>query len=57
VGLYSKKIAEVIEKDKSVVYWELKRSANLKSAYSFEYAQSMAELCKERMKKALRNNK
>ena len=44
-------IVQAIGKDKSVVYRELKRNANLKEKYSFEYAQDMAELRKERMKK------
>jgi IS30 family transposase len=44
-------IAEAIGKDKSVVSRELKRNANSKGKYSFEYAQSMAEVRKERMKK------
>jgi transposase, IS30 family len=44
-------IARTIGKDKSVVSRELKRNANLKGKYSFEYAQDMAELRKERMKK------
>jgi IS30 family transposase len=50
-GCSQKMIAGAIGKDKSVVCRELKRNANLKGAYSFEYAQDMAELCKERMKK------
>lgn len=44
-------IARAIGKDKSVVSRELKRNANLKGKYSFEYAQDMAELRKERLKK------
>ncbi|MDR3272828.1 MAG: hypothetical protein LBT29_05060 [Flavobacteriaceae bacterium] len=44
-------IAEAIGKDKSVVSRELKRNANNSGKYSFEYAQDMAELRKERMKK------
>ena len=44
-------IAKTISKDKSVVSRELKRNANLKGKYSFSYAQDMAELRKERMKK------
>ena len=46
-----KKIAETIGKDKSVVSRELKRNINAKGRYSFEYAQDMAKLRKERMKK------
>jgi IS30 family transposase len=45
-----KKIAEIIGKDKSVISRELKRNANNKGKYSFEYAQDMANLRKERMK-------
>jgi IS30 family transposase len=52
-------IAQAIDKDKSVVSRErcsepvelLKRNANTKGKYSFGYAQDMAELRKERMKK------
>ena len=50
-GCTQKKIAETIGKDKSVVCRELKRIANPKGKYSFEYAQDMANLRKERMKK------
>jgi IS30 family transposase len=50
-GCVKKMIAAAIGKDKSVVCRELKRNANLKGAYSFEYVQDMAELRKERMKK------
>ena len=46
-----KKIAEAIGKDKSVISRELKRNANHKGKYSFEYAQCMAEIRKERLKK------
>jgi IS30 family transposase len=46
-----KQIAETIGKDKSVVSRELKRNANSKGKYSFVYAQDMANLRKERMKK------
>ena len=49
-GCTQKMIAEAINKNKSVVSRELKRNANLKGKYSFEYAQDMAELRKERMK-------
>jgi len=49
-GCTQKMIAEAIDKNKSVVSRELKRNANLKGKYSFEYAQDMAELRKERMK-------
>lgn len=44
-------IAQAIGKNKSVVSRELKRNANLKGRYSFEYAQDMADIRKERMKK------
>ena len=50
-GCSQKQIAETIGKDKSVVSRELKRNANSKGKYSFEYAQDMANLRKERMKK------
>ena len=50
-GCTQKLIAEAIGKDKSVVSRELKRNANPKGKYSFEYAQDMASLRKERMKK------
>jgi IS30 family transposase len=49
-GCTQKQIAEAIGKDKSVISRELKRNANLKGKYSFEYAQDMACLRKERMK-------
>jgi IS30 family transposase len=44
-------IAETIGKDKSVVSRELKRNRNEKGKYFFEYAQDMADMRKERMKK------
>jgi len=50
-GCTPKKIAETIGKDKSVVSRELKRNANAKGKYTFEYAQDMAQIRKERMKK------
>ena len=50
-GCSQKQIAEAIGKDKSVVSREIKRNANPKGKYSFEYAQDMACLRKERMKK------
>jgi len=50
-GCTQKQIAEAIGKDKSVVSRELKRNANNKGKYSFEYAQDMACLRKRRMKK------
>ena len=50
-GCAQKKIAEAIGKDKSVVSRELKRNANHKGKYSFEYAQCMADIRKERLKK------
>ena len=49
-GCTQKIIAQAIGKDKSVVSRELKRNANLKGKYSFEYAQDMAQMRKERMK-------
>ena len=49
-GCTQKTIAAAICKDKSVVSRELKRNANLKGKYSFEYAQDMANMRKERMK-------
>jgi IS30 family transposase len=45
-----KMIAEAIEKHKSVISRELKRNANSKGKYSFQYAQDLANLRKERMK-------
>jgi IS30 family transposase len=50
-GCTQKMIADAIGKDKSVISRELKRNANNKGSYSFGYAQNMAELRKERMKK------
>jgi IS30 family transposase len=50
-GCTQKMIAQTINKNKSVVCRELKRNSNLKGKYSFEYAQDMAEVRKERMKK------
>jgi IS30 family transposase len=50
-GCTQKMIADAIGKDKSVASRELKRNANDKGRYSFGYAQDMAELRKERMKK------
>ena len=50
-GCSQKLIAQAIGKDKSVISRELKRNSNLKGRYSFGYAQDMAELRKERMKK------
>ena len=50
-GCSQKLIAQAVGKDKSVVSRELKRNSNLKGRYSFGYAQDMAELRKERMKK------
>jgi IS30 family transposase len=50
-GSTQKMIAEAIDKDKSVISRELKRNANHKGKYSFEYANDMAMLRKERMKK------
>jgi len=50
-GCTQKKIADTIGKDKSVVSRELKRNANSKGKYSFDYAQDAANMRKERMKK------
>jgi len=50
-GCTQKMIAQAIGKDKSVISRELKRNAHPKGKYSFEYAQDMASLRKERMKK------
>jgi len=50
-GCTQEQIAKAIGKDKSVISRELKRNANNKGKYSFEYAQDMAMLRKERMKK------
>ncbi|MDR1666299.1 MAG: helix-turn-helix domain-containing protein, partial [Bacteroidales bacterium] len=50
-GCTKKMIADAIGKDKSVISRELKRNANNKGCYCFGYAQDMAELRKERMKK------
>ncbi|MDR1171424.1 MAG: IS30 family transposase [Bacteroidales bacterium] len=50
-GCSQKKIAQTIEKNKSVVSRELKRNANPIGKYTFGYAQDMTELRKERMKK------
>jgi IS30 family transposase len=50
-GCTQKQIAEAIGKDKSVISRELKRNTNSKGRYCFEYAQDMANLRKERMKK------
>jgi len=47
-GCAQKKIAETIGKDKSVVSREVKRNANAKGKYTFEYAQDMAQMRKER---------
>ena len=46
-----KEIAETIGKDKSVISRELKRNAKDNGKYSFEYAQDMAHLRKQRMQK------
>jgi len=50
-GCTQKIIAETIGKHKSVISRELKRNANSKGRYSFEYAQDMANLRKERTQK------
>ena len=50
-GCIQKKIAETIGKDKSVISRELRRNATPKGKYTFSYAQDMASMRKERMKK------
>ena len=50
-GCTQKLIAQTIGKDKSVISRELKRNANSKGNYSFGYAQDVANMRKERMKK------
>ena len=50
-GCTQKQIAEAIDKDKSVVSRELKRNANTKGRYPYEYTQDMVSLRKKRMKK------
>ena len=50
-GCTQKMIDRAIGKDKSVISREIKRNANLKGKYSFEYAQDAANMRKERMKK------
>jgi IS30 family transposase len=50
-GCSQKMIAQTIDKHKSVVSRELKRNTTPKGRYSFEYAQDMANIRKERMKK------
>ena len=47
-GCTQKMIARAIGKDKSVISREIKRNANLKGKYSFEYAQDAANMRKER---------
>lgn len=49
-GCSQKMIVQAVGKDKSVICRELKRNANPKGRYVFEYAQDMAELRKERAK-------
>lgn len=49
-GCSQKMIAQAVGKDKSVICRELKRNANTKGRYTFEYAQDMAEIRKERTK-------
>jgi len=50
-GLSQKIIAETIIKDKSVISREIKRNTNPKTGkYSLSYAQSMADIRKERMR-------
>jgi IS30 family transposase len=46
-----KMIADAIGKDKSVISRELKRNATNKGQYFFKYAQDLADLRKERMKR------
>ena len=55
-GCTQKMIARTIGKDKSVVCRELKRKANHKGKYSFEYAQGMADMRKERLKRPRKLN-
>jgi IS30 family transposase len=50
-GCTQKLIAQAIGKDKSVISRELKRNANPQGKYYFTYAQDMADIRKERMKK------
>ena len=50
-GCSQKMIAQAVGKDKSVICRELKRNANPKGRYVFEYAQDMAEIRKERAKR------
>ena len=50
-GCIQKMITRAIGKDKSVICRELKRNANHKGKYSFEYAQYMANMRKERLKR------
>jgi IS30 family transposase len=50
-GCTQKMIADAIGKDKSVICRELKRNTNDMGRYLFEYAQYMAQLRKERMKR------
>jgi IS30 family transposase len=50
-GCTQSQIAQAIGKDKSVVSRALKRNSNSKGKYSFECAQDMANLRKQRMKK------
>ena len=53
-GCTQKMIAAAIGKDKSVISRELKRNANLKGKYAFQYAHDAANMRKERMKKPRR---
>ena len=50
-GCTQKQIAQAIDKNKSVISRELKRNANAKGIYAFAFAQQMAQIRKERMKK------
>lgn len=53
-GYSQKKIAEAIEKDKSVVSRELKRNADERGRYSFRVAQELVGIRKERFRKTRR---
>ena len=50
-GCTQKMIAKAISKDKSIISRELKHNANSKGNYTFQYAQEVAELRKECLKK------
>ena len=50
-GFPQKVIAETIKKDKSVVSRELRRNRNAKGEYSFPYAQMLADVRKDRLRR------